>query len=191
MSLRIFALQELLPDEMDIDMKKLVWCFTLILTTFYLLGCSSRVHHDDPFYNDPGEFAYSRIPLIKPYYVDRMDGISPWEMSGVTRLWAPPPNDWYSYWNIHDVRKLSVENGVIMVYSPYIDEQTDQSIRENYFHWFVIIPDKNITEGFDKEETFLDYIQQYGILQIDWLEPKDVYKEFRQTGCLDWIPDCN
>jgi hypothetical protein len=172
-------------------LKKLIRYFVIILATFFLLGCSSRIQHADSFYNGAGEFTYARFPLIKPYDVYRMDGDSPWEISGVTGLWAPSPNDWYDYWNLHDVQKLSVKNEVIMVYTPYVDVQADQSIKEKYFHWFVIIPEKNVAAGFENEGAFLDYIQQFGIQQPDWREPDEIYKEFERTGCLNWIPDCN
>ena len=170
-------------------MKKLTLCIGIILVTLYLAGCNPRFQHEDQFYNDSGEFTYLRFPLIKPYYMDRLDGKSPWVMSSLS-LWAPPPNATYLYRSLRDVRNLSVKNGVIMVYSPYVDEQVDQSIREKYFHWFVVVPDKNIEVGFENEGAFLEYIQQFGIQQPDWLEPNDIYKEFAQTGCLDWIPDC-
>jgi hypothetical protein len=169
-------------------MTKLTCCISIILATFYLSSCNSRVQHEDAFYNNLGDYPYLQFPLIKPYNVHRINSESPWRMILHT-LWAPPPNDTY-IWNVEDVRKLSVKNGVIMAYSPYVDEQANQSIRENYYHWFVIVPDRNIEAGFENEDTFLEYIRKLGIQQPDWREPDGIFNEFAQTGCLDWIPDC-
>jgi len=163
----------------------------IMLIMLNMSSCNSRVQHEDKFYNDPGEFTYSRFPLVKPYEVDRMDGESPWVMMLFVGLWAPPPNDTYLYGNVKDVRKLSFKNGVILAYSPYIDQQADESIKEHYFHWFVVVPDKSIEVGFENESAFLEYIQQYGIQQPDWVQPNEIYKEFVRTGCLVWIPDCD
>jgi hypothetical protein len=77
-----------------------------------------------------------------------------------------------------------------MAYSGYVDKNADAYIQDNYYHWFVLIPDKKIAEGFHTEEEFRQYIQMLGIQDPDWLTPDDAYEEFRLTGCLDWIPDC-
>ena len=170
------------------NMKKLPGWSTVILIMIFLSSCTSQVQHLDEFYNDEGIYPYARFPLIKPYHVDRKDGNSPWLMS-LRKLWAPP--DYLYFYNVEDVRKLSVMGNVIMAYSPYIDEQANQSIQENYYHWFVIVPDKGTEAGFHDESAFLDYIHQLGIQQPDWQEPLDIFKEFERTGCLEWIPDCN
>jgi len=158
-------------------------------------SCNSRVHHIDEFYNDDGGFPASQFPLIKPYYVDRLDSRNPWILRLNGYLWVNIGSDAYKY-DVTDVRKLSVESRIIMAYSPYVDEhpfddpQVDQSIREHYYHWFVAIQDKNIEVGFETESAFLEYIHSLGIQQPDWQTPDDLFGEFAQTGCLSWIPDC-
>jgi hypothetical protein len=84
-----------------------------------------------------------------------------------------------------------VKNGIIMAYSAYVDKEADTYIQDNYYHWFVLIPDKKIAEGFHTESDFNQYIQTLGIQNPDWQKPNEVYKKFAQTGCLDWMPDCN
>jgi len=172
------------------NMKKLLNWFTVIFIAFYLSSCTSRVQHTDEFYNDRGSFPYLRFPLIKPYYVDSAavtGGTEPWTMY-LKKLWAPP-NYLYLY-SVTDVRKLSIKGNVIMAYSPYVNEEAEQGIQENYYHWFVVVADKNIEAGFHTEGAFLEYIQQLGIQQPEWTSPDDLFDEYDSTGCLPWIPDC-
>jgi hypothetical protein len=55
----------------------------------------------------------------------------------------------------------------------------------------VIIPEKEIAEGFHTEDEFRQYIQTLGIQNPNWQTPDEAYEQFTQTGCLEWIPDCN
>jgi hypothetical protein len=102
----------------------------------------------------------------------------------------PPSESTYYYFNLHDIRKLSVENGVIMLYTPYVENNIDQSLDQRIYHWFVIVPASNIEEGFENENAFLEYIKQVDVYQPIWLDPNEVYEQFFQTGCLKWIPEC-
>ena len=174
---------------LTIPMKKLTCCISITLAALYLSACNSRVQHQDAFYNDLGDFPYLKVPLIKPFYISRPSSNSPWRSNLEGLLWASQDYS-YGYYYVEDVRKLSVENGIIMAYSPYVDGQADPSIQENYYHWFVVVPDKNIAAGFKNEEPFLEYIQKLGIQRSNWRAPDDLYREIEQTGCLDWIPDC-
>ena len=76
-----------------------------------------------------------------------------------------------------------------MAYSAYVDKDSDAYIQENYYHWFVVIPEKKISEGFHTEDEFRQYIQTLGIQDPDWQTPDEAYEQFRRTGCLEWIPD--
>jgi len=119
--------------------------------------------HKDSFNNDTGGFDSFRLPLIKPYY----------------------------YLTLHDIQKLALMNNVIMVYTPFVEQNIEPSIGQKVFHWFVIVPASDVEEGFEQEEAFLDYIQRFNIKQPNWLNPKDAYSQFTKTGCQDWVPSCN
>ena len=161
----------------------------LLSIAVLLLGCNPSFQmHEDPFYNDVGKSDSLRFPLIKPYYVAYLDQEFSWQMP---LLADPPSESTYYYFNLHDIRKISVENGVIMVYTPYVEHNIDQSLGQKVFHWFVIVPSSNMEVGFESEDTFLAYIKQFDINQPNWLDPNEVYKQFFQTGCLEWISDCN
>ena len=177
-------------EEGSGQMKKLTWHITTILVAAVLLGCSSRYQsHEDEFYNDMGAYPSSRIPLIKPYELYSKEG-EPWSLELFVGLWSPPPDDTLLYNNLLNVEKISIKNDVIMAYSPYVDENISPSMKKYVYHWFAIVPDKDIAEGFFSEDAFLKYIQQFGVPEPDWREPSDVYDEYVETECLDWIPDC-
>ena len=90
-----------------------------------------------------------------------------------------------------ELEKFAVKKDVIMAYSAYVNKEVDAYIQDNYYHWFVIIPDKKIAEGFHMEDEFREYVQTLGIQDIDWQTPEEAYKQFKQTGCLEWFPDCD
>jgi len=77
-----------------------------------------------------------------------------------------------------------------MAYSPYVDKHADDYIQDNYYHWFVMVMDKYITQGFHTEAEFRAYIQTLGIQDPDWQTPDEAFKQFLDTGCLAWFPDC-
>lgn len=173
----------------------------LLLSISYLTSCTSPVQrtdsaiqHADPFYNiNHNDYPLLHLPLIKPIEAKRQDGRTPWRVFLPYGLWVSVPdrqdNFFYSY-DIEELEKIAVSNGVIMAYSAYVDKEADAYIQDDYYHWFVLIPDKKIAEGFHTEDEFLQYIQTLGISNPDWQMPDEAYDTFEQTGCLDWIPDC-
>ena len=77
-----------------------------------------------------------------------------------------------------------------MIFTPYVEKNIDISAGQKIYHWFIIIPDLNIEEGFDDQSKFQNYLLKHSIDEPLWLIPKEVYENFIQTGCLDWIPNC-
>ena len=180
-------------------MKRTFWFITLTLfiliasiavlcyLTILFIDDSRYQSHEDDFYNDTGAYPSSRIPLIKPYDLYSKEG-EPWGLSLHESLWSP--DSIFLYNGVRDVRKLSIKDGVIMVYSPHVNEKIEQSMRASFFHWFVVIPDKNIEMGFNNEKVFLEYIEQFHIQKPNWCTPDDIFDEYIETECLEWIPDC-
>ncbi|MBP6180042.1 MAG: hypothetical protein KA473_16995 [Anaerolineales bacterium] len=153
----------------------------------------------DPFYNvNYNHYPYVYLPLVKPIRADPDDDILTWRVflrDGID-IWVRIPKqdnslEFYAY-NIKELEKFAVENGVIIAYSAYVDTEADAYIQDNYYHWFVLIPDKKIAEGFHTEEEFNQHIQTLGIQNPDWQTPDEAYKQFTRTGCLEWMPspDC-
>lgn len=151
----------------------------------YFTGLKPIRHilRDDPFYDEGDFWATLRFPLIKPYYATELDIDFGWDID----LYVDG-KEMYWYSQIQDVEKIAVENGVIMVYTPY-----EGYHRENgniVLYWFAIVPDQSIETGFITEAELIDYIQQFGIDKPVWRDPFDINHEFNSTWCLDWIPDC-
>lgn len=182
-------------------MKKTVLYLILIVSLSYLTSCAppaqptdQPVQHTDPFYNiNHDDYPLLHLPMIKPIEAKRQDGRSPWRvlLPNGPSVRIPNRQDVFIYaYAIEELEKFAVSNGVIMAYSAYVDQKADPYIQNSYFHWFVIIPEKQIAEGFHTEGEFRQYIQTLGIQDPEWQIPDEAYEQFKQTGCLEWIPDC-
>ena len=144
----------------------------------------------DPFYHNVGEWDTEYLPLIKPYKavkflktaVDKPN----WKISSQAF-----DETEILYAQIYDVRKIAVENNTIMAYSPDSFSDSEKRAGIKILYWFVIVPDKKIETGFETEDEFLTYIHTFGIQQPKWVDPDVAFEQFFDTGCLDWIPDCN
>jgi hypothetical protein len=159
----------------------------MTLISILMSGCNIITYHQqDPFYRNGSEWDHLRFPLIKPYYVIYISDKNGWQIPLET---DPSWRDFYYYFTLQDIQKISVEKGVIMIYTPY-KQLVEESVGEKVLYWFVFVPNQEIEMGFDNEEDFLAYIQQYDIQQPSWRTPDDILKEYDDTGCLDWIPDC-
>jgi hypothetical protein len=171
-------------EKMSNAMKSLG--FTTFIIVFLILtnSCSvfySKFQTNDPFYQSTGGLDFLRIPLIKPYDAIKGNEKLGWEIDMKT-------NDTY-YISIKGIEKIAIEKGIILIYTPY-NEESAEGLGEKILYWFALIPSKGIEKGFDNEDDFIKYIQDYGIREPTWLDPNAVFKQFDKTGCLQWIPDC-
>jgi hypothetical protein len=183
-------------------MSKTFFYLIFLVCFSYLTSCASPtqrtnplIQHADPFYNiNHDDYPLLHLPLIKPIEAKRQDGRTPWRVLSPNGPWVSVPNrqdNFFYVYAIEELEKFAIKNGVIMAYSSYVDKQADPYIQDNYYHWFVLIPDKKIAEGFHTEDEFNQYIQTLGIQNLDWQTPDEAFKKFAETGCLEWIPDCN
>jgi hypothetical protein len=157
----------------------------MITLSFLLPACSSR----DSFYRKGSGWDYLRFPLLKPYYAM---SLSNEEIKWVIPLERESPLKKESFlMEIRDVVKIAVVDNAIMLYSQDSTKIASSNIEEKVFHWFILIPNEHLEMGFENEDGFLKYLYQNDMDQPQWLEPISVLQEFDQTGCLDWIPDCN
>ncbi len=173
-------------------MKKGIGCLIVLLCVALFLYCTRPAEHADPFYNVSEDFEMIHIPLIKPIQIVQGEPYAPWRIFlGKLGIWVSVPNSKEAYvYNIEEVEKFDLQNGIIMVYSPYVNKKANPYILNNFYHWFVLFPDKNISEGFHTEVEFIQYIKTLDIEKLGWKTPDEVYEQFRHTGCLEWIPDC-
>lgn len=176
------------------NMKKIDFSLIILLSIYYMASCSPSVQHADPFYNYNG-LSHARIPLIKPIYAYQMRSSEVWFLELQPVIWLVESRDsqgvhYYVYDRVEGLEKFAVKNGVIMAYSWYVDKDANAHTQDNYYHWFVMVPDQQITQGFQTEEEFRSYIKTLGVQDPDWQTPDEAFQQFRHTGCLDWIPDC-
>ena len=132
-------------------MKNVFLYLMILLSISYLTSCTPPVQHADPFYNFD-DFSMNRIPLINPIEAYRVDGSSPWILPDGPSVRLPNRQDivYYGY-AIEELEKFAVSKGVIMAFSAYVNKDADAYIQENYYHWFVVMPEKKISEGFHTE----------------------------------------
>jgi hypothetical protein len=177
------------------NMKKTAFYLIILISISCMTCCTRPIQHSDPFYNlNDNDFPRNHLPLINPIEATSKNSSSPWRLNLMPYAPSVPiPNsqDVYVYGNVLPLEKFAVKNGVIMAYSSDVDTEADTYIQDNYYHWFVLIPDKKIAEGFHTEDEFQQYIQTLDIQNPDWQTPDEAYDKFAETGCLEWIPDCN
>jgi len=167
--------------------KNLFLVFGLVISLF-LTNCGKKQSSEgDPFYLNGSEWEHLRFPLIKPYYAIYIADTYGWQ---IPLEGSPDSRDFYYYLTIQDVQKIAVENGVIMVYTSH-QENVDESVGQKVLYWFVFIPEEKIEMGFDTENSFQNYINQYGISNPSWKEPNSILNEYEENFCLDWIPNCD
>ena len=179
------------------NIKKIALCLFMVLLIFscVLIYSPPPDRYADPFYNfNDDEYPWlDHLPLIKPIDAVRPAGESLWRVSlpHGPRVSVPnSQNNLVYYYAIDELEKFAAKDGVLMAYSAYVDKEADPYIQENYYHWFILIPDKQIAEGFQTEEEFREYIQKLGFQTPQWQTPNEAFDKFKKTGCLDWIPDC-
>jgi hypothetical protein len=172
----------------------------ILLSIIYLTSCTPLVHHADPFYNLNGsDYPRGHIPLINPVQVTHDISASSWNLELLNSLHIDLPKsqeqevvEVYIYSRVEELEKFAVKDGIIMAYSGHVNQQADAYIRNNFYHWFVMVPSQNITKGFHTEDEFRQYIQTLDIQDPNWQTPDEAHNQFLDTGgCLEWIPDCN
>jgi hypothetical protein len=180
-------------------MNKFFLSFMIYASILLLTGCRPFVHHSNPFYDyDGDDFPIVHLPLIDPVKITQGRPSSPWKMGIPDGIYIAIPKKKeeevqkdYLYSTVQNLEKFAIQDGVILAYSAYVDPEADEFIRNNFYHWFVIIPSKKITKGFQAEDEFREYIKTISLQNPVWWTPDEAYHKFVVNGgCMDWIPDC-
>lgn len=158
------------------------YCQVILLVV--LTGCHhihwphSRPGHDpskvDPFYTDMGDWDDSRIPLLKPYELIRLNGQKKWTMNirGI-------PGE------VDHVREVAVVDSVILIHSgpTQLMDLGETEVKEA---WFIVRPKDSLEKGFGRREEFERYLTGFGLSGYRFVEPDGVYAEFGKEGKIDW-----
>jgi hypothetical protein len=165
--------------------KELLLLISLTTMLIAVFGCGvsakQRPKQVDPFYEGTGDLDSIRIPLLKPYEAVNAKGSS---LGWYIDLYGQGKE---AYFQIQHIEKMAVEKGMIMAFAP---ENRQSASWLPAWYWIVIVPDQNVETGFENEEDFKKYVQEYGINEPSWIEPTEAFQEFEKTGCMDWIPNC-
>jgi hypothetical protein len=152
---------------------------------FEYSGCGPfdpRFCSPDPFYQSSGEIDSLRVPLLDPYEAIKIND------GGWFIDLNPYINEEFCL-GINDAKKISIESGRVYVYSDYVQPE-GINVEVKNFHWFIM----DVVEGkeivFDTEEEFLQYQQENGYEDPQWMTLDDTFTEFEGTGCLPWVPGC-
>jgi len=166
-------------------MKKISLAYICIGLFVLMAGCNNRRYYSaDPFYSSTGEWDSIRIPLIKPYEAVSIQGSDSWYINLLELQ-----KTGILYISVPDIQKIAVMNDVILAYTSYEPDHSE-NMGDRVLYWFVIIPSMKIETGFNNEGNFLKYIQEHGIYDIIWESPDSIYQRFGKSGCLEWIPGC-
>lgn len=130
----------------------------------------------DAFYTDRGGFGtFLRVPLIKPYVVNKVSQ-GEWNIE----LQTPQLLEL----SIHNVQKVNVMDSIINVYA-----KGNVSLRGELKQevWFVIIPGKQLEQGFEKRDDYVAYLQSLGIKEAPELyDIEEVYAKFEKDKKINW-----
>ncbi len=140
------------------------------------------------FFSNHGGGDSLSIPLIEPYEATKIKAIPGWFIN-LHLPFEQRANDMKSYGSIDGVEKIAIQNNIIMIYTPLIDS-TAVSLNYKIAHWFIISPNENLEMGFEYESEFNEFTIKYGVQEINWEKPDDIYKKIQDTGCLEWALDC-
>ncbi len=160
---------------------------TYYLVIFSLFSCnfsSKKIkplnNNKDVFYNKSTGLDYIRFPLIKPFDITYYDAQEIWFIA------KRPDSVVYSD-NIHELTLLESK---IFVHSIGKTVVGDDFVNEG---WYVYDTNKeDFLKAFVTEKDFLIYTKSINVdsTKLNWQKPEDLYKQFKETGCLPWIPNC-
>lgn len=178
------------------DYKKIIFylfIFSFISCNFSNKKTKSKIVikniNTDIFYTENEGLDYIRFPLLKPF--DATSGARVSWLLGIghdTEIYAD------------NICELTIFEKNIFIHSIGDTIVGDDSVQEG---WYVVnFSDKKIVKDvtdkkeflkdFKTKKEFLQYLKSININseKLDWKKPADLYKQFKETGCLPWIPNC-
>lgn len=175
-------------------MKKIIFC----IVTFSVVSCNffnkkdetkiiTKNKNTDIFYTENEGLDYIRFPLIKPFDITSIDVEESW------LLGRGHDTDVYADY----ISELIVFEKYFFLHSKCNTIVDNDSVDEG---WYVLNTDekgflkgitseKNFLKGFTTKENFIKSLN-INSEKLNWQKPADLYKQFKETGCLHWIPNC-
>ena len=150
---------------------------SIVYTYFFmslLFGCknANKNKTEDKFYtNKSSSWDASRIPLIKPYEMIKLNGINEWDMNLVE---VPG--------SVSNIKEINVIQNTIAIHAgeTYCNNTKVQEA------WFVIIPEKHIEKGFEKKEDFDKYFSSLQINEPKLYNVDKISADYNKSRKIDW-----
>lgn len=145
-------------------------------------------NHIDKFYWVDEGWDYSVIPLIKPFRLQKMQGMDNWMLD--TYIKTPKIETFHNQNivlnNFDPVEKLNVNNGYIYGNQGEIlnFDGTDKIDKI----WFIINIETKEVKGFEAESAFQNELKNLN-LPNTFLNPDDLYDQYNINPVLPWFPD--
>jgi hypothetical protein len=145
--------------------------FLVILLFFDCKGIKKQRKMQDDFYTrSNASWDASRLPLVRPYELLRLNGSKEWEMN----LRKIPGS-------VSNIKEVSVFQNIIMIHSgeTYCNNAKVEEA------WFVIIPEKDIEKGFEKKEGYDKYLSLLHVISTLY-NADTVYGFFQRNKKINW-----
>jgi hypothetical protein len=152
-------------------------CFIMVL-----YGCNladrkgSNTAEKDSFYTSKGGLDRPRIPLIKPYELQKVSA-NEWRMELQTPDLAL---------SIHNISGVNVSQGRILLHSNGGTEIRFEDFNVYKEAWFVIDPGNQKESAFVNYAKYKDTLLSIGLADTTLLTPDALYHEFNSSGTLKW-----
>ncbi len=187
--------------------KKITYC----LIIFSLVSCNfsnkkvetklpTKNKNSDIFYTEKSGLDYVRFPLIKPFDITSIDIGESW-LLGIghdTYVYSDKISEltiFKEYIFVHSIGETIIDGKTVQeswyVYNTIEKEflkkyTTDKDFLKNYGI------EKYFLKEFTTKKEFLEHLKSKNIdsTKLNWQKPEDLYKQFKETGCLPWIPNC-
>ena len=146
-------------------------CFFMSL----IWGCKYNKNDkkvEDKFYTTTtSSWDASRIPLLKPYEMLKLNGTQEWTMN----LFEIPSS-------VSNVEEINIYRNIILIHAG----ETYCNYAKVHEGWFIIIPEKHIEKGFDKKEDFKKYLSSLKIENPRLYSIDKVLEKFKKNTKIDW-----
>lgn len=142
----------------------------------------------DKFYWADEGWDYSVIPLIKPFKLQKMQGVENWMLETHNKA---PRIETFHHKNIVLNNFDPVER--LNVYGGYIYGNQGETLNFNETEkmariWFIINIETNEVKGFETESAFKDELKKLK-LPNEFINPDEVYEQYKINPVLPWFPE--
>lgn len=132
----------------------------------------------DEFYVNSSHYDMIRFPLLKPFEIISINDGKEWILEHNIK-----PKNIGEINNPNNIVKIAYVQNLFLIYS---EGKTILRGKEVKKAWYILDVEDNCIKGFETEEELEKIVKS----QIVWRNSSELFKEFDETYCLEWIPLC-